>query len=314
MSRLAVAAKITASGPDAGWIDRFCDMLSAERGAAANTIEAYVRDLSQVSQLLRGGLWSAGAGDIDRIMQALQDQGLAATTRARRLSAIRQFHKFLASEGQREDLPAAKIAAPKTGGALPKTLTHAHVDALFEVLDAQVDAGKRGALRLKAVVELLYGTGLRVSELITLKRKAIRGKPLLLYVKGKGGRERVVPIGRAATAALKAYGAELARGEPGQSVYLFPSRGKSGHLTRVSVFLQLKALASAADIAPERISPHVLRHAFATHLLDHGADLRALQDLLGHAQLSTTQIYTHVTTQRLKDAMTAHHPLAKKSG
>lgn len=310
MSRLAMAARITASGPDANWIDRFCDMLSAERGAAENTIEAYVRDLSQASQILSGGLWQAKACDIDKIMQTLQTQGLAATTRARRLSAIRQFHKFLASEGARDDLPAAKVLAPKTSGALPKTLTHEQVDALFETLDAQVDTGKRGALRLKALVELLYGTGLRVSELISLKRKAVRGTPPLLYITGKGGRERVVPIGRAATAALEVYAA--ASDDCAGSAYLFPSRGKTGHLTRVSVFLQLKALASAAGIAPENISPHVLRHAFATHLLDHGADLRALQDLLGHAQLSTTQIYTHVTTTRLKKAMTQHHPLAKK--
>jgi len=297
-------------GSDFGWIDRFCDMLRAERGAADNTVAAYMRDLSQASDLLQGGLCQADAQALDHLLRQFSAQGLAATTRARRLSAIRQFHKFLASEGVREDLPAAKLSGPKTTGALPKTLTPTQVDALFETLDAWVAQGKAGALRLKLMIELLYGTGLRVSELVALKRRAFRGQPPLIYVKGKGGKERLVPIGKMAADVLHLYLDQV----PGQpSDYVFASRGKAGHLTRVSVFLQLKALAAAAGIAPELISPHVLRHAFATHLLDHGADLRTLQDLLGHAQLSTTQIYTHVTQQRLQEAVALYHPLSEKN-
>lgn len=299
-------------GSDAGWIDRFCDMMRAERGAADNTVDAYERDLTLASDILKGALRTADAQGVERVMHHFTAAGLAATTRARRLSAMRQFHKFLASEGLREDLPASKLAAPKTTGALPKTLTHDQVDALFAALDEAVDAGAAGALRLKTIVELLYGTGLRVSELVSLKRKAIRGQPPLLHIIGKGGRERIVPIGRAAMEAVHAYLSALGSAHA-SSTFLFPSRGKSGHLSRVAVFLQLKVLARQAGIAPAAISPHILRHAFATHLLDHGADLRALQDLLGHAQLSTTQIYTHVTTQRLKEAMAQYHPLAEKN-
>jgi integrase/recombinase XerD len=307
-----MAAKAPSRGSDAAWIDRFCDMLRAERGASDNTIDAYQRDLHLASGILNGALSTAAAQDVERVMQQFTNAGLAATTRARRLSAMRQFHKFLASEGVREDLPASKMAAPKTTGALPKTLTHAQVDALFDALDQNVSVGKAGAVRLKTIVELLYGTGLRISELVSLKRKAIRGQPPLLYITGKGGRERIVPIGSAAMEALAHYFANEPEAQA-SSRYLFPSRGKSGHLSRVAVFLQLKALAQQAGIAPSALSPHILRHAFATHLLDHGADLRALQDLLGHAQLSTTQIYTHVTTQRLKDAMAQYHPLAEKN-
>lgn len=307
-----MAAKALSQGADAAWIDRFCDMLRAERGASDNTVDAYQRDLHLASSILKGELSGAAARDVEHVMRQFTNAGLAATTRARRLSAIRQFHKFLASEGAREDLPASKMAAPKTTGALPKTLTHAQVDALFEALDRNVSAGKAGAARLKTIVELLYGTGLRISELVSLKRKAIRGEPPLLHITGKGGRERIVPIGRAAVEALDQYFAQQPKAATA-SAYLFPSRGKTGHLSRVAVFLQLKALAQQAGIAPSALSPHILRHAFATHLLDHGADLRALQDLLGHAQLSTTQIYTHVTTQRLKEAMAQFHPLAEKN-
>lgn len=300
-------------GSDLGWIERFCEMLRAERGASGNTIDAYVRDLTQSSDILSGQLRTADAGAIERVLQAFTDRGLAATTRARRLSAIRQFHKFLASEGLRNDLPAGKLASPKTSGALPKTLTHDHVNALFCAIDLQVARGKAGALRLKTLVELLYGTGLRVTELITLKRRDVRGDPPLLHIKGKGGRERLVPVGRAAQDALAHYLASDETLKDAPNAFLFPSRGKAGHISRVAVFLQLKSLAVEANLDPQSVSPHILRHAFATHLLDHGADLRALQDLLGHAQLSTTQIYTHVTTQRLQDAMTQYHPLSEKN-
>ncbi|MEM6682724.1 MAG: tyrosine recombinase [Pseudomonadota bacterium] len=298
------------TAPDSAWIDRFCDMLSGERGASDHTLAAYTRDLQHASELLGGSLVEADAAQLEALARSFNKAGLAATTRARRLSAIRQFHKFLASEGMRADLPAHKLAGPKTGGQLPKTLSHGQVDALFKTLEKWVDQGKSGALRLQLIVELLYGTGLRVSELVTLKRSAIRGEPPLIYIRGKGGKERLVPMGKCAADALSKYLAET----PGEAAdYVFASRGRAGHLTRVSVFLQLKALGQAAGIAPELISPHVLRHAFATHLLDHGADLRALQDLLGHSQLSTTQIYTHVTQARLKKAVETYHPLAQEN-
>ncbi|MEO0411902.1 MAG: site-specific tyrosine recombinase XerD [Pseudomonadota bacterium] len=306
-----MAPKPQALSADTGWIDRFCDMLEGERGASHNTVSAYTSDLLQMSDWLGGRLVDADGPAIEACMAKLASAGLAPSTRARKLSAVRQFHRFLASEGVREDFAAARIKAPRLGRPLPKTLSPSDVDALFAALEAQVEAEKSGAMRLKTLVELLYGTGLRVSELVSLKQSALRGDPLLLHIKGKGGRERMVPVGSAAQRAVLAY-LEHAADALERSEYLFPSRGRAGHLSRVSVFLQLKALATAAGLREELVSPHVLRHAFATHLLENGADLRTLQDLLGHADLATTQIYTHVTTQRLAEVMNTHHPLAKK--
>lgn len=305
-------AEVANPSQDMRWIDRFCDMMEAERGASTNTVKAYTSDLLQMSDWLKGRLVEADSAMLESCMARLAGSGLAATTRARKLSAVRQFHRFLASEGVREDLAAARLKAPRLGRALPKSLSVEQVDALFETLDGHASSGKPSALRLKALVEVLYGTGLRVSELVGLKQSALRGDPLLLHIKGKGGRERMVPVGSAAQRALGAYMAAHAEALE-RSDFLFPSRGKDGHLSRVSVFLQLKALARDAGLREEQVSPHILRHAFATHLLENGADLRTLQDLLGHAELATTQIYTHVTTQRLAQVMETHHPLAKKN-
>ncbi|MEM6833774.1 MAG: site-specific tyrosine recombinase XerD [Sphingomonadales bacterium] len=304
-----------AEASDSLLIERFCDMLEAERGAARNTVKAYTADLQDASASLKGKLAQAGQPDVERFMALLNTRGLAASSRARKLSAVRQFHRFLASEGLRSDLASHKVAAPSKGRPLPKTLSTEEVDRLFAVLDEDSETGKPSALRLKALVELLYGTGLRVTELITLKRGALRGQPLILHVQGKGGRERMVPVGGAAQRALSAYIETLPQlgGQRDTSAYLFPSRGKTGHLTRVSVFLQLKALARRAGIAEEKMSPHILRHAFATHLLENGADLRTLQDLLGHSELATTQIYTHVTARRLAETVQQHHPLGQKN-
>ncbi|MEM7570680.1 MAG: tyrosine recombinase [Pseudomonadota bacterium] len=307
-----MATQTAQPASDTLWIERFCDMLEAERGASENTVKAYSADLVQMSAWVDGGLIHADQQGVDTCMAKLAKAGLAPTTRARKLSALRQFHRFLASEGMREDLAATRTKTPKIGRPLPKSLSLEDVDALFAALDAQVEAGKTGALRLKALVELLYGTGLRISELVSLRQQALRGEPLLLHIKGKGGRERLVPVGGAAQRAITAYMADAGEALEG-SVFLFPSRGKSGHLSRVSAFLQIKALARAAGLRADHVSPHVLRHAFATHLLENGADLRTLQDLLGHANLATTQIYTHVTAQRLTQAMHDHHPLAKKT-
>jgi len=292
-------------------VDSFQEMLSAERGAAANTLESYNRDLADLSRFLAGraaDLAGAQAEDLRAYVAALAAAGLSPRTAARRLSALRQFYRFLFAEGLRGDDPAAGLDAPRRGRSLPKLLSEAEVDRLLET--ARGRTGAEG-LRLLALVELLYATGLRVSELVRLPLDAVARDPKVLIVRGKGERERLVPLSQPARAATAEFlvvrDKFLAGGR--ESRWLFPSRGASGHLTRHRVGQLLKDLACEAGIDPARVSPHVLRHAFASHLLDHGADLRSVQKMLGHADISTTQIYTHVLDERLKALVRDHHPL-----
>ena len=302
----------------------FLDMMSAERGGAANTLEAYRRDLQDFGQFLaRNGcaLDAAESGDIRAYLQSLKAAGLAVSSRARRLSAIRQYFRFLFIEGLRGDDPAAEIEAPKRQRPLPKILSIDEVDRLLGIAENAARTAKGRARltawRLYCLLEVLYGTGLRASELVSLPRSVLRSDDRVLMIKGKGGRERMVPLNSAALSAVANYlevEAEIARDNGRQDLlasdWLFPSRGKYGHLTRQRFSQELKDLARVAGIAPERVSPHVLRHAFASHLLERGADLRVVQQLLGHADISTTQIYTHVLQERLHRLVQDHHPLA----
>ncbi|MES2753169.1 MAG: tyrosine-type recombinase/integrase [Pseudomonadota bacterium] len=288
---------------DAALIDRFLEMLAAEAGAAANTIAAYGTDLRLASAALAGALGTAD--DVALAKVGGNWSGLARATVARKSAALRRFFAFLADEGLRADDPGAALPRPGAGRSLPKTLSHADIDRLFAAIaerQARVPADPRD-LRLAALVELLYGSGLRATELVSLPRNAIAPDRPYLIIKGKGGRERLVPIGDRARAAVAAWRDTLAS----DRVWLFPS-GKN-HLSRVRLHQLLKALAADAGIPPERVSPHILRHAFATHLLEGGADLRALQSMLGHADIATTEIYTHVDSKRLVELVNQRHPL-----
>jgi integrase/recombinase XerD len=300
-------------------IERFLEMMSAERGASRNTLEAYRRDLAGYSDfaLRFGGTARADAGAIRAFLAHLEAQGLARNTAARKLSAVRQFHKFLHGEGLAEDNPAAAIESPRAGRPLPKLMGIADVDRLLaaaQALAASAKGKKRlKALRLHCLLELLYATGLRVSELVGLTVGAATADGCFIAVTGKGGRQRLVPVSRTAGRVLMDYLTTLRAASDGESKWLFPSHGAKGHLTRQHLGLELKGLARAAGFDATRLSPHVLRHAFASHLLEGGADLRAVQQMLGHADIATTQIYTHVQASRLTAAVEAHHPLAKKS-
>jgi integrase/recombinase XerD len=299
-------------------IELFLDMLAAERGAAANTLEAYRRDLADFAAALadRGGaLSTASSEQVRDYLRTLSRRGLSAASVARRLSAIRQLFQFLKAEGMRADNPTRTIEAPKRGRPLPKVLSVGDVDRLIAAARAAAeDARKPPRERLRAhrlfcLIELIYATGLRVSELLSLPRTAARGADVLL-VRGKGDKERVVPLNDAAKHAMADYlSLRQALGEHQGTPWLFASFGESGHLTRQHFARELKALAAAAGLSAARISPHVLRHAFASHLLQNGADLRAVQLLLGHADISTTQIYTHVLDERLKSLVRDLHPL-----
>ena len=289
-------------------------MLVAERGAARLTIDAYRRDLDDYEDfLLRRGATPLGA-DADAVRAYLGHLTgrFAASTCARRLSCLRQFHKFLFADEVRGDDPTATIDSPRRQAPLPKVLSEAEVDQLLGA--ARLRDGAGGS-RCLALVELLYATGLRVSELVGLPLATVGGDPRFLMVRGKGDKERLVPMGEAAKHAVEAYlavrGEFLGEGEV--SPWLFPSRGAEGHLTRRRFGQMLKDLAIEAGIEPRRVSPHVLRHAFASHLLAHGADLRAVQQMLGHADIATTQIYTHVLEERLKALVRDHHPLGRRS-
>jgi integrase/recombinase XerD len=298
-------------------IERFLEMMSAERNAAANTHAAYERDLDDASDFMsarKTALSLAVTADLSAYLADLDKRGMAARSAARRLSALRQFFKFLVAENLRADDPSAAIEGPKLGRPLPKLLDEEEMARLIAVC-AALD-GPSGA-RLMALLELSYASGLRVSELVAMPLAVVLRDQPVLIVRGKGSKERMVPLNAPARAALNAYLEHRksflpkgSQGRPGASPHLFPSRGKEGHLTRQRFGQLLKDLALKANIAPERISPHVLRHAFATHLLDHGADLRSLQKMLGHADIATTQIYTHVAGRRLKELVEAHHPLA----
>ena len=299
----------------------FLDMLSAERGAAAHTIDAYTRDLSEFLAFLAAKgkhAENATADHLRAFLVGLARKGLAPTSRARKLSAIRQFFRFMLAEGMRADDPSSAIDSPRLGRPLPKILSLAEVETLLETAKrssetAAEGTARRRALRLYAALETLYATGLRVSELIALPRNVLIADDRVLTIKGKGGRERLVPLNDAARAALAAHLAAVRDDEANgrdASEWLFPSSG-GGHLTRQRFGQELKALALASGIDPARVSPHVLRHAFASHLLERGADLRTVQQLLGHADISTTQIYTHVIEERLRRLVEEHHPLAQ---
>ncbi len=284
-------------------IDDFLAMLVAERGAAANTVDAYRRDLEQAEGLI-GPLGDAAPAQLAKLGQGWAT--LAPSTVARKISALRQFYGFLVDEGRRDDDPTHALPRPVTRRPLPKILDHAEVEALFAQAQTDAACDRPDAVRLLLQLELLYGSGLRVSELVSLPISAVPRDVPMITVTGKGGQSRLVPISARA-------GAEMTRWlalRPGESQWLFPSR--KGHLTRVRMFQLLKDLAIRAGLAPEKVSPHVLRHAFATHLLEGGADLRALQTMLGHADIATTQIYTHVDAARLVKLVNERHPLARR--
>jgi len=308
-----------ATAPDARLLDLFLDMLAAERGAAANTLAAYRRDLDNFTQYLtskRATIATASSDDLRGHLVGLAKKGFKASSIARRLSAIRQLYRFLYAEGHRQDDPAAVLEGPKRAQALPKILSIAEVDRLL-VASREAMAGEHAsatarvrAARLACLIEVLYATGLRVSELVALPASAARRGARMLIVRGKGDRERMVPLNDAAKQAMADYLAQL-REAGRESRWLFPSFGESGHLTRQHFARELKALAPAAGLRTSQVSPHVLRHAFASHLLQNGADLRSLQTLLGHADISTTQIYTHVLEERLKSLVRDLHPLGE---
>ncbi|HEY1605549.1 MAG TPA: tyrosine recombinase [Allosphingosinicella sp.] len=294
---------MSASGEDRQLISAFLEMMAAEAGAATNTLLAYERDLRGASELLSGRLSSAGKEDLKQLSEAWLP--LKRATVARKAASLRRFYGFLLDEGLRGDDPSAALPRPGGERPLPKILDHRAIDALF----AEIERRNReepgpSALRLSALVELLYGSGLRATELVSLPRHALRPDQPFLILRGKGAKERLVPISDRARAAV----AEWAAFVPRDSFWLFPSGRK--HLSRVRLYQLVRELAAAAGIPPERISPHVLRHAFATHLLEGGADLRALQLLLGHADIATTQIYTHVDSRRLIELVNSRHPLA----
>ena len=307
--------------PGSSLISAFLEMMAAERGASPHTLDAYRRDLEDYVASLKARKsdpLTAADGDMRRYMAELGAAGLAPRTQARRLSSMRQFHKFLYSDGYRTEDPSANIDSPRQGQTLPKFLTIDEIDRL--IVAASNHPGIKGK-RLLAMVELMYATGMRVSELVELPFAAAARDPQMLIVKGKGNKERLVPLSDPARDALRDYidvrdafiPSDKSEGQadrPGQSSYLFPSRGKTGHLTRQMFLKMIKDLAVDAGVAPSRVSPHVLRHSFASHLLANGADLRSLQKMLGHSDISTTQIYTHVLESRLRGLVQEHHPLA----
>lgn len=287
-------------------------MMAAERGASPRTLEAYRRDLDDFTAHLRGRpVHQADAADVRAYLAALKAAGMAPRTSARRLSALRQFHRFLFSEGVRADDPGAAIDSPRLGQPLPKYLSEADVEAL---LNAARDTSDAAALRRAALVETLYATGLRVSELVSLPLSAVARDRPVIVVRGKGNKDRMVPLSEPAREAIAAYRAvrDSFLAGPKTARWLFPSSGAAGHLTRDGFAKMLKELAVRAGVSPSRVSPHVVRHSFASHLLAHGADLRSVQQMLGHADIATTQIYTHILEDRLKSLVQNSHPLARK--
>ena len=288
-------------------VDAFLEMLTIERGAARNTIESYASDLSNFAEFAAGRGHNPAEADADtcqRYMASLHASGLSARTAARRLSALRQFHLFLLKEGMRTDDPTSQLDTPRLPKPLPKFLSEQEVDALLEA--AVRKPGRPGALG-RAGLELLYATGMRVSELLSLPRSALGAKADVMIIRGKGSKERMVPLSRAA----KEAAAALLAVTEANSLWLFPGRDPKQPLTRQAFFLLLKQIALAAGLDPERVSPHVLRHSFASHMLARGADLRSLQMLLGHADIATVQIYTHIQVERLRKLVEDHHPLSE---
>jgi integrase/recombinase XerD len=312
-----------ASYSDAGLTELFLDMIAAEQGASANTLDAYRRDLADLSHFLSRRRLSIGSADTAALRAYLADldnRGFATSSVARRLSALRHLFRFMLSERIRADDPAAILAGPKRGRSLPKVLSIADVDRLLACARQETDAAegpaRLRAARLNCLLEVLYATGLRVSELVSLPLSAARRDARMIVVRGKGDKERLVPLNAGAKQAMARYLEEVAaatketKGAPA-SKWLFPSFGESGHLTRQHFARDLKDLAARAGLSPRLVSPHVLRHAFASHLLHNGADLRIVQTLLGHSDISTTQIYTHVVEERLKSLVRDLHPLGE---
>jgi len=293
-------------------LDQFLEMLVAEKGRAKNSLLAYDRDLKHFAEITGTSFNTTEAEDIRSYLAVLQQEGLKATTVARRLSAIRQLFLFMYRDGLRVDNPATNIESPRLAQPLPKVLSEQDVDRLLDTAEQRAGNGKIESLRLHALVETLYATGFRITELVTLPRRAVGPDTAMIMVRGKGGRERMVPLGDKARIAIRLYLLALDAKEKKAAPFLFPSRGEEGHLTRRRVGQLMKELAIAAGISPSAVSPHKLRHAFATHLLAHGADLRAVQQMLGHADISTTQIYTHVLEERLKSLVLTKHPLSGK--
>lgn len=296
-------------------VGAFLEMMSAERGAAANTIEAYRRDLSDYSGFVAGrgqSLLDCPRDTVTAYLENLKLEGLSASSSARRLSAIRQLHKFLCADGLRGDDPTRIVASPKPRRALPKVLSVAEVDRLLTLAETEANAPaspakQLAARRLYCLLELLYATGLRVSELVSLRRNAVMRDASFITVIGKGSKERIVPMNDRARDAVRAWIETLPPGP-----WLFPANGEDGYLARQVFARDLKGLAGRAGISAARVAPHVLRHAFASHLLAGGADLRVVQMLLGHADISTTQIYTHVLDEKLRNLVEQHHPLAQE--
>ncbi len=305
-------------------MESFLDMMSAERGASANTLAAYRRDLLDFAKTCAAAgraLKSASREEVRSHLACLSAVGLKASSQARKLSALRRFYAFLYGEGVRRDDPCGAVEAPRLSRPLPKILSAKEALKLVETARAAeppTQAKKAEAARLLCIVEMLYASGMRVSELVALPLASVIARERFIHVRGKGGRERLAPIGTAAREALDSYLAHrenfLPRSGKGLAAaarYLFPSRGAEGHLTRRRCHQVLKDLAMTAGLDPDRLSPHVLRHAFATHLVEGGADLRSVQTLLGHADIATTQIYTHVAQDRLKRTVETAHPLAR---
>jgi integrase/recombinase XerD len=305
---------------DRYWISAFLDAQAAERGAATNTQLAYARDLSDFTGWLTAhgaSLATAQKPQVESYLVHCDGQGLAKSTRARRLSAIKQLYRFCFEEGLRADNPAVQISGPGRDKRLPKTLSTAEVDCLLEAAAAhgRTEVDK---VRNTCLMQLLYATGMRVSELVSLPLSSAKGDPRMLLIRGKGGKERMVPLSPPARTALRDWlevrlaDEDTARMEGrAASAFLFPSRGKSGYLTRHAFYMLIKDLAVKGGVSPDKVTPHTLRHAFATHLLANGADLRAIQTFLGHADVSTTEIYTHVLEERLKELVLDHHPMAR---
>lgn len=300
------------------YLEAFLELLLAERGASANTVAAYRHDLEDAAQFLTGAggrnkatLDGATTDDLRRYLKHLESRGMAARTSARRLSTLRQFYRFLYADGLRTDDPSAILESPRQGRSLPKILSEADVGAL---LGAAAERDGPEGKRICALVELCYATGMRVTELVGLPLAAVQRDPEVLIVRGKGDKERMVPLSPPARQAVRDYltvrDAFVPKGTT--SPFLFPGRGGK-HLSRQRFFQILKTLASDANLDPQKVSPHVLRHAFATHLLHHDADLRSVQQMLGHADISTTQIYTHVLDERMRKLVADHHPLASRA-
>ena len=303
-------------------IDNFLEMMSAERGASANTLDAYRRDLEWTNEELHGhntALLTTDRDKLIKILSTMQTEGFAATTQARRLSTLRQFFQFLYAEGLRTDDPSGDIDAPKKDANIPKIISEEQVSRLLSLAETEAKrtdfspAMHKKALRLHTIIELLYATGLRISELVSLPARVARGDPAFILVRGKGAKERMVPLSDKAREAIKHWLELRDQSKDSQSPYLFPAQSDQGYVARQLVARELKVLATQAGINAKNISPHVIRHAFASHLLQHGANLRVVQQLLGHSDISTTQIYTHVLEDRLQRLVNENHPLAQKT-